>query len=57
MIALAFYLIVPTLCVGMPQGTLCVPALEGTRSVPGCVPTQSAGTINQAGRPEGVDGV
>ncbi|AUG97585.1 hypothetical protein AWU82_29570 [Pseudomonas glycinae] len=32
-------LIVPTLCVGMPQWTLCV--RFGTRSVPGCVPTRT----------------
>ena len=39
-------MIVPTLCVGMPQGTLRVPALVGTQSVPGCIPTRSVGTIN-----------
>jgi len=37
-------MIVPTLCVGMPQWTLCV--RFGTRSVPGCIPTQSVGTIS-----------
>jgi len=37
-------MIVPTLCVGMPQWTLCV--RFGTRSVPGCIPTRSVGTIN-----------
>jgi hypothetical protein len=33
-------MIVPTLCVGMPQGTLCV---QVTRSVTGCIPTQERG--------------
>ncbi|KAE9642248.1 hypothetical protein EJA71_19465 [Pseudomonas sp. PB106] len=37
-------LIIPTLCVGMPQWTLCV--RFGTQSVPGCIPTQSVGTIH-----------
>ncbi len=36
-------LIVPTLCVGMPQWTLCV--RFGTRSVLDCIPTRSVGTI------------
>ncbi|PMX00227.1 hypothetical protein C1X59_14930 [Pseudomonas sp. FW215-R2] len=36
-------MIVPTLCVGMPQWTLCV--RFGTQSVPGCIPTRSVGTI------------
>ena len=37
------WMIVPTLCVGMPQWTLRV--CFGTRSVPGCISTQSVGTI------------
>jgi hypothetical protein len=36
------YMIVPTLCVVMPQGTLLV---QVTPSVTGCIPTQSVGTI------------
>ena len=48
-------LIVPTLRVGMPQGTLRVPSptaavepdTDVTQSVTGCIPTQSVGTIIQ----------
>jgi hypothetical protein len=35
-------MIVPTLCIGMPDRTLCVPV---TRSVTRCVTTQRVGTI------------
>ncbi|MGF6112083.1 hypothetical protein ABH906_000531 [Pseudomonas frederiksbergensis] len=42
-------MIVPTLCVGMHPVTLCVTPQKRTRSVQGGIPTQSMGTISQAG--------
>jgi hypothetical protein len=47
-VRLDFFMIVPTLCVGMPPGTLRVPLLKVTQSVTGCITTRSVGTIKKS---------